>query len=144
MCHWSCWPPTSVKEFRVESRNEVLCSGKLAGQVFRLLDILRSWFYEPNSCNSSYRKVIKPFMVTIVSHDQQKLHETSRNFLKKKKNHVLDYTYSPFTKITSILSFPLASVEQFLRAIRGVVSRVAVLTMAPQKFNSQLSRCAFF
>ena len=44
-----------LKEFRVESRNEALCAlGKLAGQVFRESDILRSRFYEPNSCISSY------------------------------------------------------------------------------------------
>ena len=45
---------TSWKEFRVEIRNEALCAwGKLAEQVFRELDILQSWFYEPNSCISS-------------------------------------------------------------------------------------------
>ena len=33
----------------------VLCSReKLAGQVFRQLDIFRSWFYEPSSCISPY------------------------------------------------------------------------------------------
>ena len=42
-----------LKEFRVESRNEALCApGKLAGQVLRYLDILRSWFYEPNALSS--------------------------------------------------------------------------------------------
>ena len=73
-----------LKEFRVGSRNEVLCEPrKLTGQIFKLLDSLRSWFYEPNSCISS-SKVLKFFMVITVSHDQQKLHETSRNFLKYK------------------------------------------------------------
>ena len=45
-------------------------------------------------------------MVTIVS--QQKL---------SAKKKVLDCMYSPFTKITCILSFPPTSLEQFLRAV---------------------------
>ena len=46
---------TLWKEFRVESRNEALgATGKLTGQVFRRLDIFRSWPYEPNSSISSY------------------------------------------------------------------------------------------
>ena len=36
---------TSWKEFRVESRNEAFCAlEKVAGKVFRQLDIFRSWF----------------------------------------------------------------------------------------------------
>jgi len=44
-----------LKEFKMESRNEALCApGKLSGQVFRQLDILRKLFYEPNSYICSY------------------------------------------------------------------------------------------
>ena len=43
------------KEFRVESINEVLCApGKNWQDRLSQLDIFRSWFYEPNSCISSY------------------------------------------------------------------------------------------
>ena len=52
--------------------------------------------------------------------------------------------YSPFTKITYILSFPPTSLEQFLRAIWGAVSQAAVLIFPQIKFTSQLSHCAFF
>ena len=52
-----------------------------------------------------------------IPRDWQKLHKMSRNFYKKKKIYVLDCMYSPFTKITYILSVPLASLEQFLIAI---------------------------
>ena len=47
---------TLWKEFSVESKSEALCAQgeKLAGQVFTLLDIFRSLFYEANSCISSY------------------------------------------------------------------------------------------
>ena len=45
---------TPWKEFRVKSRNEAVCApGKLVGQVFQQLDIIRRWFYEPNSSISS-------------------------------------------------------------------------------------------
>ena len=47
-------------------------------------------------------------MVKTAFLDQQKL-------LAEK--YVLDYMYSPFIKITKILSFPTTSLEQFLRAI---------------------------
>ena len=43
-------------------------------------------------------------MVMTVPYDRQKLHKASRNLLEK---YVLDCTYSPFTKITYILAFPL-------------------------------------
>ena len=43
----------------------------------------------------------------------RKLPQTSRNPLEK---DVLDCMYSPFTKITYILTFPSASLEQRLRA----------------------------
>ena len=68
-----------------------------------------------------------------------KLHENSRNFLK---NYVLDCRSSPFTKITYILTFLLASLEQFLRALWGAVSWAAVFTLPQTKFNLQISCCA--
>ena len=46
--------------------------------------------------------------------DWQKLHEITRNLLEK---YVLDYMYSPFIKISYILTFRSASSGQFLRAI---------------------------
>ena len=53
-------------------------------------------------------------MATTVPHDLQKLHKTSRNLPEK---YVPDSMYCLFTKITYILSFPPASLEQSLRAI---------------------------
>ena len=55
-----------------------------------------------------------------------------------------DCLYSPFTKITYILTFSLTSLEQFLRAIWGAVSWAAVLILPQMKLNLQLSCCAFF
>ena len=52
--------------------------------------------------------------------------------------------YSPFTKITYILTSLLNSLEQFLRAIWNVVSWAAFLILPQMKLNSQLSHCAFF
>ena len=70
----------------------------LAGKTVKTdlqIDIFRSQFYEPNSCNRLIsRKALKSFTV-IVPHDEQKLHEISRNLLEK---YVLDCMYSPFTK----------------------------------------------
>ena len=59
-------------------------------------------------------EALKSFMVMTLSCDYQKLHKTSRNLLKI---NVLDCTYTPFTKITSILCFSPTSFEQSLRAI---------------------------
>ena len=52
--------------------------------------------------------------------------------------------YSPFTKITYILTFPPTSLEQFLRAIWNAVSRATVLILPQIKLNLQLSRRALF
>ena len=60
------------------------------------------------------------------------------------EKYMLDCMHSPFTKITYILTFPPASLEQFLRAIWDAVSQAAVLILPQIKLNSQLSRCAFF
>ena len=45
---------TPWKEFRVESGNAVLCAQGKSGGAGLQIDISRSWFYEPNSCISSY------------------------------------------------------------------------------------------
>ena len=58
------------------------------------------------------------------------------------RKYVLDGTYSPFTKITYILSFPSTSLEQSLRAIGGAVSWAAVLILPQIKLNLQLLCCA--
>ena len=60
------------------------------------------------------------------------------------KKYVLECMYSPFTKITCILTFPPASLEQFLRAIWEAVSQAIVLILPQIKLNSQLSRFALF
>ena len=63
------------------------------------------------------------------------------------KKYVIDCMYSPFTKITYILSYTHTphqiSLEQFLRAICGAVFWAAVLTL-PQILNLQLSHYALF
>ena len=69
--------------------------------------------------------------------DYQKPHETSRNLLE---TYMFDCMYSPFTKITYILTFPPTSLEQFLRAL----SQASVLILPQIKLNLQLSHSAFF
>ena len=61
-------PPERTSGWRAEMRHSVFRE-KLAGQVFRELDILRSWFYELNSCISISRKTLKSFMVMTVPCD---------------------------------------------------------------------------
>ena len=46
-------PPDSRSSWREGMRHSVLWE-KLREQVFRSLDIFRSWFYQPTSCISSY------------------------------------------------------------------------------------------
>ena len=52
--------------------------------------------------------------------------------------------YYPFTKITYILTFPPASLEQFCRIIWGPISRAIVLILSSMKLNWKLSLCALF
>ena len=56
---------------------------------------------------------------------------------------MLDCMDSPFTKITCILTFSPASLEQFLRAVWGVISLAAALISLPMKHPS-LTLCSFF
>ena len=58
--------------------------------------------------------------------------------------YMLDCMYSPFTKITYILSLPLTSLEQFLRARWGAVSWASILILPQIKLNLKSSHCAFF
>ena len=48
-----------------------------------------------------------------------------------KKKYVLDCVYSPFTKITYILTFPSVALGQYLRATLNVVS-LAIVLILPQ------------
>ena len=75
------------------------------------------------------RKTLKSFLVLTAPCDQQK---TSA------KIYVLDCMYSPFTKVTHILTFSPASLEQFLRAICDAVSWAAVLILPQMKLDLQL------
>ena len=73
---------------------------------------------------------------------------TSGNFMRPAeifyKKYVLDCIYSPFTKITYILSVPTTSLERFLRAIWGAVSWTAILILPQTNLNSQPSHCTYF
>ena len=104
---------------------------KLAEQVYK------DFFFFPGAnfmssilCVLVSRKTLKSFSVLTAPCDQQK---TSA------KNYVLDCMYSPFTKITHILTFSPASLEQFLRAISDAVSWAAVLILPQIKLNLHLS-----
>ena len=155
-CHWPLQgvnhellqPLTSNtpwKEFRVESRNEAL---RALGKTGRTgLQIVR-YFQEPILWAQFLyllisRKALKSFMVTDVCSCWLAVTCTrlAATFCKK---CVLGCMYSPFTKITYILIFLPASLEQFLRAIWDAVSWAAVLILPQIKLNSLLSCCAFF
>ena len=128
---------TPGKELRVESRNEVLYAQGETGRtgLQRLFFFPGANFMSSILCVLVSRKTLKSFSVLTAPCDQQK---TSA------KNYVLDCMYSPFTKITHILTFSPASLEQFLRAISDAVSWAAVLILPPVKLNLQLSHCVFF
>ena len=49
----SRWLSTSPRKFKVQSRNEAVCSGKTS-RIGIQTDVFRSQFYEPHSCISSY------------------------------------------------------------------------------------------
>ena len=119
ICCCSCWLSTPPEG--VESTNEALCAlgncqdRSLDSRYSQELILWAQFLYLLLS-----RKVLKSFMVTIISHDYQKLYDISRNFLQKKKG--LDCINSPFNTITYTLTFPPTSLEQFLRGIWGAVS----------------------
>ena len=143
MSCYSCWPSNTLwKEFRMEIRNEALCAlGKTSRtglQILRYFQevILWAWFLHlliP-------RKVLKCFMVSLLLMTSSNLHGNSRILLQK---NVLHCTYSSFTQITYILTFPPTSLEQFLRDIWNAVSWSIVLIFPQIKPNSQLWPCTF-
>ena len=85
------------KEFGVESRNEALCAqGGKTGRTGLQIVIFRSWFYEPNSCISSYlERHWNPSWGWLFLMSGRKLQATNRNLLEK---YVLDCMYSPSSK----------------------------------------------
>ena len=86
------------------------------------------------------RKVLKPFMVTLFL-------VTSEGFIRlvenSWKNMALIARILPSPKSHIYWPFPPASLEQFLIAIWGAVSQIAILILAQIKLNSQLSHCTF-
>ena len=133
MCCCSCWPSTPLKEFREESRNEVLCSqGKTSStgpQIVRWSQELILWAQFLYLLIS--RKALKSSMLTNVPCDYQK---------PSAKRYCM---YSPFTKITYLLIFFTASGEQFLSVIWGAVYWAIVLILPQIKHHLQLSHCVF-
>ena len=144
MCRFSCWPSTPPEWVQGgEQKWGILCSGKPVWQVFRELDIFRSWFYEPILVSPPILKSTK-----ILPGDScRSFTRPAETFSKKNNNKksVFDCRYSPFTKITHIRSFPPAFLEQFLRAIWGALSPRLQSSYGLQiKLHVQLSCCAFF
>ena len=129
------WATPLQREFRVESRNESPRTLEKLAQVFRWLDIFRSWFYEPNSCISSYLEkhwVPSRWWLLCV---------TRRNLLQK---YVLDFMDSLFTKMTYLPQpFSSTSLGQFFISIWNAVSLATVLILHQIKLNLQLLCCAF-
>ena len=164
ICH-GCLPSTSaritshatavadlqhpLKEFRVDSRNEALCvSGNWQGQVLlivRYFQKLSLWascliFLIPQKALKSFIswKALKWSFIM-----------TSRSFTKPTeafyKKYVLDCMYSPFTKVTYMLSVPPASLELFFRAIWGALLQTRVLILRQIKLElTTLTLCIFF
>ena len=68
---------------------------------------------------------------------------TSRTFMRQAetfyRNYVLYCMYSPFTKITYVLSFPPTSLKQFLRAILSAACQAAVISSV--QINSVTQLC---
>ena len=107
----------------------------------RWLDVLRSPFYEPNSCTSPHLEKHQPpswrrWLLMVSSN----CHETSRILGKETRARL---HIPPSTRITSILALP--------RSLLGAVSqRSQALSLrlqssfCPKSNNSQLSSCAFF
>ena len=136
-----CWPSiTPWKEFGVDSRNETFCAWGKTGRTGLQTGIFRSWFYEPSSCISPWKgpKILHGGNCSLWL---AKLPQTSRNLLEK---NVPDCMYSPFTKITYILTLPHcllgAASQSYLRCCL-----LGCILILPQiKLNSQLLCCAFF
>ena len=67
---------------------------------------------------------------------------TSTSFMRQAetfyRNYVLYCMYSPFTKITYVLSFPPTSLKQFLGAILSAASQAAVISSVQTNSVTQL------
>ena len=137
MCCCSCWFLILLERslgWRTEIRNFALWE-KLAEQVFRLLDIFRCWFYEPDSCISScLEKHQNPSWWQVFLVTSRSLQNICAwlHALPLHQNHV-------FT------DFPPTTLEQFLRAIWNVVSLDIVFILLPNKtYLATLKHCVCF
>ena len=138
--YWCSTPPEGVPCGKQEWGT--LCSGKTGRtglQIVKQPQELILWAQFLYLLIS--RKTLKFFMVTIVSHNSQTFHETSRNFLQKEMclntctpflpNHI--YTVLPLYLFRSVS-------HRYLRSD----SQIAILILPQIKFNLQLSHCVFF
>ena len=118
------------KEFRVDW-NEVLCLGQ-------------NW---QNKSSASYFQEMVLWAQSLRIEKSTKIINADICSSRKQQPSakcVLDCIYSPFTKITHILTFPHTSLEKFLRALWDAVSQVIVHILPQIKLSSQLSCCAFY
>ena len=143
MCCCSCWPPAPLEGAHDgEQKWGTFCSpkpGRTGLQIVRYSQELIFWAQFLYLLVS--RKALKSFMVMTVSHDRQKRHETSRNFLKNKHAwlHVL-----PLHQNWMYTVLLLLSLEQSLRAVWGAVSWAAVLILPQIKLLTHDSDVRFF
>ena len=126
---------TPWRELRLESGKKALWAlGKLAGRVFRELDLFRSWFYEPRSCVSSHTWKGTKF-----------LHgDDCSSWLVKplQKNKCLTSCIPPHQNPIDT-DLPLCLFGASFRAIRGAVSGAACPSLPQTKLSWQHSFCAF-
>ena len=142
MCCFTCWPSTLPEWVQGgEQKRGILCSGKPAGQVFRELDIFRSWFYEPILISPPILKSTK-----ILHGDNCRSFTRPAETVSKIIIIIMCFWLQvlPLYQNHIYLLLPPRLLEQFLRAIRGAVSWAAVLMWPQMKFNSQLSCWASF
>ena len=143
MCCCSCWfSAPSERSSGWKARKEVHCARGKTSRTGLQIDIFRSWFYEPNPFISSYleKHSNSSWWQLSVSWLAESFTWLAETFWK----NMFDCMYAPITKITYMLSFPAASLEQCLNAIGGAVSQAAVLILPQIKLNSQLLHCGFF
>ena len=126
-------------EWRAEMRESVLRK-KVAGQVFRWLDISGADFMSPILYLLISRKALKLSWWQLFLMSSRSFMRLAETFYKK---YVLDCMCSPFTKITYMLSCPM-SLEEFLRVIWDAVFWAAILILPPVKLNWQRSHCGLF
>ena len=143
MCCCSCWPPAPLEGAQDgEQKWGTLCSpkpGRTGLQIVRYSQELIFWAQFLYLLVS--RKALKSFMVMTVSHDRQKRHETSRNFLKNKHAwlHVLPLHQNCMYTVLLLYVFGTVSQSCLRCCLLGCSPRIA-----PDKtFNSWLW-CAFF